>query len=257
MTGKAMTCLFSPEGSSELRNFISNSTLYAFDLDGTLAPIVADPANIAIPADVRSRLMALQQIAPVAIITGRSRADALTHLGFVPDFLAGNHGAEGLPGCEELEDDYVRLCGGWKKQLHELLPDPSVSGIFLEYKGATLTLHYRNAANREHAHTEILNAISRLAPPPRTCSGKFVENIVPITAPHKGTAILSIMEHLGYSRALFVGDDVTDEDVFGLEDNRILGIRVGMSSASAAAYYLHSQGEIVVLLDRIMEAITA
>jgi len=257
MTGKAMIYLFSPDGIAELRNFIDNSTLFAFDLDGTLAPIIADPANIAIPYDVRSRLLGLQQIAPVAVVTGRSCADALKHLGFVPDFLAGNHGAEGLPDCEELESEYVRLCCEWKQQLGELLPDGNATGIVLEDKGASLTLHYRNATNRKLAHAEILQAISRLEPPPRSGSGIFVESISPQAAPHKGGALRRIMEHLGCSRALFVGDDVTDENVFLLGDSRIMGIRVGISTGSAAAYYLRDQGEIGALLDRIMEAITA
>ena len=256
MTCDAMTYLLSTSGIAALRNFIDNRTLFAFDLDGTLAPIIADPANIAIPENVRIRLLALQQIAPVAVITGRSRADALKHLGFVPDFLAGNHGAEGLPGCEESEDGYVRLCCGWKKQLHELLPNGNATGIVLEDKGATLTLHYRNATNRELAHAEILQAISRLEPRPRSGSGIFVENIASQAAPHKGGALLCIMEHMGYSRALFVGDDATDEDVFRLDDARIMGICVGMKADSAAGYYLRDQSEIGVLLDRIMEAST-
>jgi len=147
------------------------------------------------------------------------------------------------------------LCSSWKKQLRRLLPEEDASGIVLEDKGATLTLHYRNAVNRERAHGEILNAIARLVPPPRSGSGKFVENIAPQAAPHKGEAVLSIMAHLGCSRALFAGDDETDEDVFRLDDARILGIRVGMNTGSAASYYLHDQSETGELLDRIGECL--
>lgn len=251
MTGAAMIYLFSPAGLAALREFINANTLLAFDLDGTLAPIIADPGKILIPGDVSRRLLALQQMAPVAVITGRSRADALTHLGFTPAFLAGNHGAEGLPGHEGEECDYVSLCSSWKKQLGRLLPEGDAAGIVLEDKGATLTLHYRNSINREQAHAEILDAISRLTPSPRSGHGKLVENISPQGAPHKGGAILSIMVHLGCSRALFVGDDETDEDVFRLDDARIMGIRIGTNRESAARYYLHDQSEIGELLDRI------
>lgn len=251
MTGTAMTYLFSPAGLAALREFIGVSTLLAFDLDGTLAPIIADPGKIVIPDDLSSRLRALQQMVPVAVITGRSRADALTHLGFTPAYLAGNHGAEGLPGHEKEEGEYIRLCRSWKKQLSRLLPEKDAVGIVLEDKGTTLTLHYRNSLNREQAHAEILNAIARLVPPPRSGHGKLVENISPQGAPHKGGAILSIMVHLGCSRALFVGDDETDEDVFRLDDARIMGIRIGTNRDSAARYYLHDQSEIGGLLDRI------
>ena len=256
MSGTAKTYLFSSAGLAALRDFIDNRTLLAFDLDGTLAPIIANPLEIVISAEVSSRLRALQQIAPVAVITGRSRADALPHLGFTPAYLAGNHGAEGLPGHEGEESEYIKLCSSWKKQLSALLPDGDAAGIVLEDKGATLTLHYRNAVDREQAHAEILQAIARLVPPPRSGSGKFVENISPQDAPHKGVAILAIMTHLGCSRALFIGDDETDEDVFRLDDARIMGIRVGMKADSAAGYYLRDQREIGALLERISECIT-
>lgn len=250
-----MTYLFSSAGLAALREFIDASTLLAFDLDGTLAPIIADPGKIVIPENVSSRLRALQQIVPVAVITGRSRADALTHLGFTPAYLVGNHGAEGLPGHEGEEEEYIYLCSSWKKQLSRLLPEGDASGIVLEDKGATLTLHYRNSINPEQAHAEILNAIACLVPPPRSGSGKFVENIAPQAAPHKGAAVLSIMAHLGCSRALFVGDDETDEDVFRLDDARVMGIHIGLNPGSAASYYLSNQGEIGELFDRIRDCI--
>lgn len=255
MTGTAMINLFSAAGLAALREFINAGTLLAFDLDGTLAPIIADPGKIIIPEDVSSRLLALQQMAPVAVITGRSCADALSHLDFTPAYLAGNHGAEGLPDHEKEEGEYVSLCSSWKKQLSRLLPEGDAAGIVLEDKGTTLTLHYRNSTNREQAHAEILNAIARLVPPPRSGSGKFVENIAPQAAPHKGSAVLSIMAHLGCSRALFAGDDETDEDVFRLSDARIMGIRIGLNPDSAAGYYLCDQSEIGELLDRIRECI--
>ena len=244
-----MTYLFSSAGKAALKTFVHRTTLFAFDLDGTLAPIVADPGKIAIPDDVRKRLIELDRMAPVAIITGRSRKDALLHLGFTPGFLVGNHGAEGLPGREAYETEYVHLCRGWKEQLENLI----TTGVVLEDKGSTLSLHYRSAHNREWTHKQILSAIDRLVPPPRPVSGKFVENLVPMGAPHKGDALLCIMQHLGCSSAIFIGDDETDEDVFRLHNGNIMGIRVGMSPLSSSRYYLRNQTEIGVLLDCFIE----
>ena len=46
---------------------------------------------------------------------------------------------------------------------------------------------------------------------------------------------------------------LTDEDVFRLDpSSRVVGVRVGASSASAAGYYLRSQREIDVLLARLV-----
>ena len=250
-----MTYLFSAAGRAALHAFVTGSTLYAFDLDGTLAPIVDEPAGIMIQEEVQQQLRTLDRLAPVAVITGRSRADALPHLGFSPRYLVGNHGAEGLPGNEKSEDGFVRLCRGWEEQLRTLLPKAASNGIVTENKGATLSLHYRNAPDRDVVQRDILDAVSRLDPLPRRVSGKFVENLVPREALHKGDALLRVMERLGCQRAIFVGDDVTDEDVFRLENDTVLGIRVGMDTGSSASLHIHEQHEIVLLLAEIIAAI--
>lgn len=247
-----MTYLFSPQGRAELSAFLDQSTLFAFDLDGTLAPIVPDPAAIVIPVAMRQSLMQLNELAPLAIITGRSRADALFHLGFTPRTLVGNHGAEGLPGRETRGEDFIRLCQGWKRQLQWLLPAMSAHGIFLEEKGETLSVHYRQAPDPLRAQELLLGAMAHLNPAPRRISGKFVENLVPQAAADKGVALEALMQHLACPRAIFVGDDVTDEDVFRRKNPAVLGIRVEENQESAARYYLHEQEEIVELLHEIM-----
>ena len=102
------------------------------------------------------------------------------------------------------------------------------------------------------AQREIMGAMHRLAPLPRLVSGKFVENLVPQDAPNKGEALSLIMQHLGCRRALFVGDDETDEDVFRLRNGHIFGIRVGMNSGSAAGNFVREQKEILPLLDEVI-----
>lgn len=251
-TTQQTTYLFSESGQEALRAFIDRDTLFAFDLDGTLAPIVPDPGGIVIPPEIRAGLVRLDRLVPVAIITGRSRTDALSHLGFTPRFLVGNHGAEGLPGYETTEQEFGRLCRTWEEQLSTLLPYEERNGIVLENKGASLALHYRNTPDRIGARQRILAAVQRLTPPPRQISGKLVKNLVAHDAPHKGEALLGIMTNLRVNRALFTGDDVTDEDVFRLGDERIFSIRVGKDSGSAARYHLCDQVEIVALIDVIL-----
>lgn len=247
-----MTYLFTRYGMSALRSFVDKTTLFAFDLDGTLAPIVPNPAEIAIPEDVRLTLIQLDSMAPVAVITGRSRADALTHLGFSPRFLIGNHGAEGLPGGETGGFDFIRLCQGWQEQLRELLPDMAEQGISLDDKGETIALHYRHAADRTVARRRILTAVALLTPAPRVVEGIYVKNLAPLCAPHKGRALEVLMEHLGAERAIFAGDDVTDEDVFRLANPEILGIRVGRNEESQARFYLEGQHEMIRLLQEMI-----
>ncbi|SEM01558.1 trehalose 6-phosphatase [Syntrophus gentianae] len=247
-----MIYLFSETGQAALRSFVDRSTLFAFDLDGTLAPIVADPARIEIPKETKEKLIDLNRMATVAIISGRSRTDARNHLGFTPRFLIGNHGAEGLPGREKQEEEFRGQCIKWQKQLERFLPLASESGILIENKGMTLSVHYRRTSNQEAAVMNILEVIGQLKPFPKRIPGKCVENLLPAEAPRKGEALLQIMRHTGCPKALFVGDDATDEDVFRLDHDSILGIRVGCEGSSLAAYCLKDQKEMSDLLGRMV-----
>jgi len=65
--------LLHPAGLAALSDFVAPETLFAFDLDGTLAPIVADYDAAAIDETTRSALIDLGTLARVAVITGRSR----------------------------------------------------------------------------------------------------------------------------------------------------------------------------------------
>src|SRR5207253_731178 len=89
-----MKHLFDPEGRRALQAALQARPLLAFDFDGTLAPIVerADDARVA--AEDAQRLDALSRLRPVAVVTGRSVADVTRRLGFSPQFVVGNHGAE-------------------------------------------------------------------------------------------------------------------------------------------------------------------
>jgi len=133
--------LFGKTALSNLADFINRSTLFAFDLDGTLVPIVSDPAAIGIPDTIRKAFAELNAQAPVAVITGRSRSDALMHLGVTPRYLIGNHGVEGLPGWASRENDFIRTVQEWQNQLDMLVPLEDAAGIEMENKGATLSIH--------------------------------------------------------------------------------------------------------------------
>lgn len=246
-----LSYIFGNNAFSIMRNFIDGNTLFAFDLDGTLAPIASKPCSIGVPESIRQELTALNAQAVVAVITGRSCADALHHLGISPRYLIGNHGAEGLPGWEDREQVFSIIANQWQSQLDELLPGNDRKGIMIENKGVTLSLHYRHVCNIKSAHKMILEAIGKLTPQPRRIGGQFIENLLPAGAPDKGIALRLLMEKSGCPKGFFVGDDETDEDIFRLNDENIFTIRVGMNAFSDARYYLHGQNEITQLMSDI------
>jgi trehalose 6-phosphate phosphatase len=248
---RRITSLFSEPGLAALRSFVDHGTLFAFDLDGTLTPIAADPRGILMSEATREELNCLINRAPVAIITGRSRSDAQVHLGVTPRFLIGNHGAEGLPGWEEREKEFADICVDWEQQLRRIFPPESISGISIENKSTSLSIHYRKVCSMREARNLILQGIDLLAPRPRRIGGKCVENLLPVAAPDKGTAMLCLMDLMKCPKGFYVGDDVTDEDVFRLGKDCLFTVHVGSMRASCAQYGLRNQGEITRLLREI------
>lgn len=246
-----MIYLFKDSALASMECFVDRATLFAFDLDGTLAPIVPDPGDIGIPEAVRKELAILNKSMNVAVITGRSCDDARSHLGISPRYLIGNHGAEGLAEWRMREKEFSRTADSWQDQLTLLLPFNDRHGISIENKGTTLSIHYRYADNIEVAHASILRAIHKLVPRPRRVSGKCIENLIPENAPDKGIALKILMRQAACPKGFFAGDDETDEDVFRLDDENIFTVQIGGKSGSRAKFYLKDQHEITRLLREI------
>jgi trehalose 6-phosphate phosphatase len=233
--------------------------LCAFDFDGTLAPIVAQPEQARMPLPVLQRLRELIRLSPVAVITGRSLADIGTRLECTPHYVIGNHGAEGVPGLEGQGRRHAELCRGWKNALEQMMAaEPEAAhdpGIRIEDKVYSLSIHYRLARDREAARERVQDWLSMLEPPARLVGGKCVHNILPQEALDKGRALVALMQASGARHALFIGDDVTDEHVFQLHRPDILGVRIGRSNDSAAPFYLNHRLELIQLLDRLLHGL--
>ncbi len=245
---KTARYLFSDEGRQALIAFVSRETLFAFDLDGTLAPIVDDPDKAAVPKEVIVGLEELKKWAYVAIITGRSCEDAKIRMGFIPHRIVGNHGVQGLPGWEAREEEFQKTVRDWELQLRRsgfIKRDP---GIRIENKKLSIALHYRAVRNPVEARSILDHVIDSLIPPPRRIGGKYVENLLPEDAPDKGDAFLQLMNLAGRAKGFFVGDDETDEDVFHVAGDKVFSVRVGRNYHSRARYYLKHQGEIAPML---------
>ena len=242
--------IFTPEGLSALARYVAPDTLFAFDLDGTLAPIVEEYCAAQTSEQVRATLERLIKVAKVAMITGRSRKDALAILAVEPHLLVGNHGSE-WPLQEGRRDwQQVTLCLKWREQLNHLLD--YAQGVEIEFKGESVSLHYRKAEDPEKALSLINAAIEKLEPSPKRIDGKFVVNLLPMEALTKGEALVAAMEKFGLKRAIFFGDDVTDEEVFQLKNVDVFGIHIGKDEQTAAPYYLKKQTALLGLLNSMV-----
>lgn len=240
-----MSYALSAQGLAHLSAFVTPGTLFAFDIDGTLAPLVSRPWDARVPTGLQRALGTLAEHAAVAIITGRAIEDARPMLAFAPRYLVGNHGAEGVPGFEAASAHCARVCRAWLDELSKAAePWRDIPGIVLEDKTYSLTFHFRHAPDRDAALRLLSDRSGALFPAPTLLDGKFVLNLLPPGAPHKGEALAALLTQSRCDRAVYVGDDASDEAVFQLRSPAVLSVRVERDPASAANLYLRGQKDV-------------
>jgi trehalose 6-phosphate phosphatase len=240
-----MRYLLSPASRPLLTQLARERTLCAFDFDGTLSPIVENPQKAGIRERTRVLLGQLAALYPCVIVSGRARTDLLGRLAGIKLARAiGNHGAE-----TEATPPKSGMVAEWKASINRDLG--AVPGLWVEDKGLSLAVHYRQSSDKSAVRKRILTAARKL-PDARLVGGKQVVNLMPDRANNKGEAVAGERVRLGCNWILFVGDDSNDEDAFALEGN-LVGVRVGRKQRSHARYYLRTQSEVDTLLELLVE----
>ena len=245
-----MRHLFGPGGLRVLAAFVRDDPLLAFDFDGTLAPIVSHPDRARVSKPVARELERLSLALPVAVISGRRVADVLPRLGFVPRFVVGNHGAED-PG-DPASAHWPSRFDGLRERLARAAQRLTGAGVWVEDKGHSLALHFRQAPDAAVATDRINEVLVDLDPSLRCFGGKLVVNVVCAEAPDKADSLAALMARADAHSALFVGDDVNDEVVFARHHRHWLCVRVGRDDPqSQADFFLDRSSEMRALLARI------
>lgn len=224
-------------------------TLLAFDFDGTLAPIVESHEEAAMTAETMALFTEVCRLYPTAVISGRAYDDVTRRLGQGPvKYIVGNHGLEPDVDQARFEEFTREALGELSRALDGL------QGVELEDKRFSLAIHFRRARSRREARRIIHQAVAALPLEARAADGKCVVNVLPPRAPNKGDALLRLRAREGAATALYLGDDITDEDVFVLDQpGRLVSVRVGESPGSAAPYFLRNQAEVDDLLTFLIE----
>ena len=212
------------------------------DIDGTILDIAPAPQEVWVPPMLRQTLGRLQELTggALALVSGRKLADI--DLIFAPLQLAaiGGHGAElrPVPGTEprtrvgSLSKDLKRKLA----TLTELGP-----GIIAEDKGYSLALHYRLAPDQGPAlRAAIAGICAQMAPATvDVLPGKLVFEVKPAGV-SKATAVRELMNYPPFNNRhpIFIGDDTTDEPVFGIiPDFGGLGFSVGRIVAGVHGHF--------------------
>lgn len=253
-----MIDLLSGEGRAALARLRDAPALFGFDFDGTLAPIRPTPGEVVMDARTAAAFAALTRRVPVAVITGRAVADVHARLSGVPRWIVGNHGAEGMPDADtKRQAERAAVCAAWRAQL-ESSGALSDAGILLEDKRYTLSLHYRQAPDRQAAQERLAAHVDALRPPPELVTGKCVLNLMPEGSTDKFGAMRALARAQGAGDAVFfIGDDDNDEVVFRHAPPGWVTVKVGHEGSSAARFRLPDQQALAGLLELLLALLPA
>ncbi|OBK79052.1 trehalose-phosphatase [Mycobacterium sp. 1274761.0] len=228
--------------------------LIACDFDGTLAPIVNNPADARpLPAAAQA-LTALADLPAthVALISGRALA-VLRELSSMPQavHLVGSHGAEFDTGFTHAVDD--ALLARITNELNSVAANRP--GVTVETKPASVALHVRNAAAEDGDAALREARAAAQSWDVQLTEGKAVLEFA-VVSTDKGEAVDILRDQYGASAVVFLGDDVTDEKAFRRLRAADVGIKVGAGD-SLAEYRVESPDDVADALDYLLRARSA
>ncbi len=229
------------------------------DYDGTLVPIATRPEDARMSDATRQTLQQAARTANVdtVIVSGRA-LDDLKRMVDIPGLTyVANHGFEiEGPGLAFRHQRAERSRASLEAAAAALAA-LAIPGARLERKGLTVAFHVREVAapEREQAVRAADTVLRRHRL--RVTSGKLVLEGRPPVDWHKGRAVLHVLVHRHGAdwparlRALYIGDDVTDEDAFRSLRGIGRSIRVASSppaTVTAADFRLPDSDAVVELL---------
>lgn len=230
--------------------------LIGLDIDGVLAPLVdhADDARLLDGiTDVLARLLAADDVM-VAAVSGRAVASMRT-FGLPSKIrLVGSHGMEedGHPFEQLNNTERARL-----DQLITLADAAAVAGghgAWVEHKQASVAVHIRKAD--EALGTAALAALAIATLDVDGASAKAGSNVLELFTRHasKGTAIELLRKATGSRTAMFVGDDLTDEEAFAALGEADVTIKVG-PAPTIAQFRLAAPDDVLEFLSSLADCL--
>ena len=219
-----------PQGKAALQAIADDpgSALVALDFDGTLAPIVADPAQARAHPEAADALSALSRhIGHLAIVTGRPAAIAVDYAGLrgVPGLhgmvVLGHYGLERWDaGTDEVTAPPAPAgVAEARRRLPDLLRELDAADAYVEDKGASLGVHTRRLPDPEGTFERLREPLQRLADELGLAlePGRLVLELRP-PGMDKGAALRALVEEQGIRTVVFAGDDLGDLAAFDAVD---------------------------------------
>jgi trehalose 6-phosphate phosphatase len=234
------------------------AAVIASDFDGTLSPLVEDPAMSRAAAGALDALARLaSSVAQVAIVTGRPALVATElsgvsgHAGLGRLVVLGHYGLErweastGAVTSEPVPEGVAVA----RERLPGVLRDAGLPDAFVEDKESSLAVHTRRLPDPAGALEALRTPLSELAESVglRLEPGNLVLELRP-PGIDKGVALRRLLDSTGARSILYAGDDLGDLAAFkALQALRADGLNaVLVATRSSGATALAESADIVV-----------
>lgn len=250
-----MTSKFAPTLLTALNRLITAPrVLIASDFDGTIAPLCDDPTLAAVDPAAFAAMRILSELpnTEVCVISGRSLQDLRSRFSALERVrLVGSHGGEFDTGiAQALSESETSMLELARQIMGSYARD--FPGSFIEEKPHGLSFHYRlsDAARKASLVEALGNGLDAIARGFLRRGKDVLEFSVKET--NKGLALEKMLQHTNSPVALFIGDDVTDEDAFARIGEFGISVKVG-DEPSIARYQVDTPATAVELLVYIAE----
>ena len=236
---------------------ISHKRLVLIDYDGTLVNYELIPDNARLPEHMIDILLKIagDPKNDIYIISGRGHDDLDKLLGHIPVRIVAEHGAI-VKENGQWKNQFANN-GQWKKIIFPVLNQmtDACPGSFTEEKSFSLAWHYRNTVpglglecSRKLIDLleDIIHSYNL-----RILDGKKVVEILS-NETGKGIAVEKLSNQNSYDFVLSIGDDATDEEMFGyfLNYPDAYSIKVGEGN-TCAKYNLKEISDVESLLKQL------
>jgi trehalose-phosphatase len=222
------------------------------DFDGTLVEFRPRPDQVQLHARTRTALrkLAAHRAVRVMIVSGRRRESLLQFVKVPRVFLHGLYGCESEGGLALTE----AVAGEISKAREALasLPDDA-PGIFIEEKGVSLAVHFRDASaqSERRARALLRKLLTGCRPHLTIIRAGNVWELVPSRVRGKGHAVRLLLRELGaVFLPIYIGDDLTDEPAFHALRKGIT-VLVGSRHPTSAHFSLRNPAQVSVFLERL------
>ena len=224
--------------------------LVTSDFDGTLSPIVNNPADARPLPDAAQALIELAGLpaTSAALISGRALGD-LRALSAMPSTvnLIGSHGAEFDSGfSNEIDVELLQTITDTLTSIASGKP-----GVTVEAKPASVALHVRNASPIDGGQALREAQAASGSWSAHATAGKAVLEFAVIST-DKGEAIDILRQEYDATAVQFFGDDVTDEKAFRRLRDADIGVKVGPGD-TLANYRVGTPEDVATALSYLLE----